>query len=175
MFKPIDNETTPANDESDVPADRRIPLDTDDRTLVLAGCGKSKTDTQVPAKDLYTSGYFSLKRTHGEYADKWRIISAEHGLLHPETVVAPYETEWSDLSDKEEAELVDSIVANLQPLLEDIDTIIFLAGKNYRYPVIEALDHDDVVIVEPFEQTIGFNDQMKFMSNEADRLLGENR
>jgi hypothetical protein len=60
--------------------------------LALVSCVKRKASGPRPAKDLYVSPLFRALRTYAETSsDTWYILSAEHGLLHPETVVAPYE------------------------------------------------------------------------------------
>ena len=46
----------------------------------------------MAAKDLYISDWFVKARAHVEQAgNEWFILSAEHGLVHPENVIAPYE------------------------------------------------------------------------------------
>jgi hypothetical protein len=166
MFKPING-----GSESDSDTARTIPIDDSGTTLVLAGCGKAKADEPRLAKHLYTAGYFSLKRELGGLADTWYILSAEHGLLSPERRIPPYNTKWSELSDEIQAERVEEIYADLKPLLPLIDTIIILAGSDYRTPVMEKLEDDPVDVIAPFEQTTGFQDQMKFMAAERDRLV----
>lgn len=58
----------------------------------LVGCVKSKRESPSPAKDLYTSPMFTGGRRAVESGcDRWFILSAEHGLLDPDTVIAPYD------------------------------------------------------------------------------------
>lgn len=46
----------------------------------------------MAAKDLYISDWFVKARAYVEQAgDEWFILSAEYGLVSPETVIAPYE------------------------------------------------------------------------------------
>lgn len=107
-----------------------------DSTLVLVGCGKSKrdpddpTDLHVasvgpdesmsglpgaetgpawPARDLYTSSYFSVKRdladlvtawANGYDAEgSWAVLSAEHGVVPCERNLKYYDTKIDDLGD----------------------------------------------------------------------------
>lgn len=72
--------------------------------IALVGCGKSKIDLDdgetVPAKDLYDSNYFSLKREYAEICcDKWRILSAKHGLLSPDDEIETYDASLKPSSD----------------------------------------------------------------------------
>ena len=62
------------------------------KRLVLVSCGQQKRSQRARAKDLYTSNLFRYARLYAEtYGHYWAILSAEHGWLSPETVVAPYE------------------------------------------------------------------------------------
>jgi len=61
--------------------------------LAAVGCSGSKyeDDEPMPAKERYKGAYWSNKRDYGEVQDHWRIISAEHAVLHPETLIEYYE------------------------------------------------------------------------------------
>lgn len=62
--------------------------------LVVVSCGSAKRAEPAPAAQLYTGNYFRLgyaaavamQPDHGVL-----IISARHGLIRPDTIVAPYE------------------------------------------------------------------------------------
>lgn len=60
--------------------------------LVLIGCVKSKLGVPAPAEELYVSPLFRKRRAYAESAGTpWFVLSAEHGLLAPSDVVAPYD------------------------------------------------------------------------------------
>lgn len=60
--------------------------------VALLSCVKRKCDGPVLARDLYTSPLFRGLRRHAEtHADAWYILSAEHGLLAPDELVARYD------------------------------------------------------------------------------------
>jgi len=66
----------------------------------IVGCGSAKREHAAPAKDLYTSSYFALKRQFAEeYCDQWYVFSAKHGLVAPDTVLDPYDASLSPRSD----------------------------------------------------------------------------
>ena len=62
--------------------------------VLLLGCVKLKASSPQQAKDLYVSDLFQKRR---RYADQrglpWFVLSAEHGLLRPDDLVAPYDVE----------------------------------------------------------------------------------
>lgn len=171
---------TPVEPRPDIPpmvdTDREIPLEAAGQTLVLVGCGADKADTAQPARDLYRSSYFSLKRDVAELADAWYIISAEHGLLAPDRIIEPYNTEWSTLPVATQQQRVTEIIDDLTPALQLVDRVVFLAGQSYRDPLIDAIADRgfSVAVVSPFEATSGFQDQMQFLAAERDRLTTPN-
>lgn len=90
-----------------------------EQTVVLVGCGKTKKSRRCQAQRMYTSTYFAKKREFAKYlGDDWFIISAEHGIVDPEEVIAPYDTsppdEWS-----------------LDTSWIEADRLIVLAGERY--------------------------------------------
>ncbi len=59
-------------------------------TLFLVSCVKTKRNTLAPARDLYVSPWFLKARDLVERTgDSWRILSTQHGLLHPDEEVRP--------------------------------------------------------------------------------------
>jgi hypothetical protein len=76
--------------------------DRDPVRFVAVGCSGSKHEEPefMPARERYSSGYWTVKRRYGEAFGEhddtdqvyWRIISAEYGLLHPDTPIEDYET-----------------------------------------------------------------------------------
>lgn len=61
-------------------------------SLVLVSCVKNKLSNPAAARDLYTSDWFRKVRTLIEaQGASWFILSALHGLVHPDTVIEPYE------------------------------------------------------------------------------------
>lgn len=60
--------------------------------IALVSRVKSKRAAASPARELYTSQLFRGLRAYAEaHADARHILSAEHGVLRPDDVIAPYE------------------------------------------------------------------------------------
>lgn len=58
----------------------------------LVGCGASKLPHAAPARDLYTGHLFRKSAAYAEATcERWYILSAKHGLLHPDQIVEPYD------------------------------------------------------------------------------------
>lgn len=75
--------------------------------LVVIPCAAAKLDRPAPARDLYASANFAhtLRAAEAEATDHERmtgvpatvmILSAQHGLLDLDTIVAPYDTTMGD-------------------------------------------------------------------------------
>lgn len=67
--------------------------------LVLVGCGKQKAATPCAAADLYVGGYSRLRLAYARTLAPdaaIRILSAKHGLLALDAVVAPYDLRVGD-------------------------------------------------------------------------------
>jgi len=85
-----------------------------DGTYVVVGCGEQKQDTNdpVPAKELYTSAYFTCKRRYAEAVSQpaddapdgtpgWTILSAKHDILYPSLEIEPYDETIDDLAERD--------------------------------------------------------------------------
>jgi hypothetical protein len=61
--------------------------------LATVGCSGSKfADPEpLPAEQRYKGAYWTHKRDYGQLADEYRIISAEHNVLHPREPIHHYD------------------------------------------------------------------------------------
>lgn len=69
-------------------------------SLAAVGCSGLKYEDEgtMPAKERYKSGYWTCKRRYGEHVvDGYKVISAEHAVLDPETPIEYYERTPDDL------------------------------------------------------------------------------
>lgn len=106
-----------------------------DYTVGLVACSKSKAAAPVPARDLYTGTLFKRARAYCErVCGRWYILSAEHGLVHPEQVIAPYEKTLKTASALEREAWGQRVLEQLRVGLgaERVWHFVFLAGRDYR-------------------------------------------
>ena len=101
----------------------------------FVGCVKRKADRPMPAQELYTSSLFIKRRKFVEEScDSWWILSAEHGLVSPHEVLAPYDRALKDATPLEKrrwsAQVLDAV--SLRISAEAGDIAEFHAGKDYR-------------------------------------------
>lgn len=103
----------------------------------LVGCASAKLHRQAPARELYTSSLFRKAFAYAELTcDLVFVLSAKHGLVHPDTVLEPYDVKLgtnartsptiADWSAKVNRQLEDALADVEHPLL------VTLAGQQYR-------------------------------------------
>jgi hypothetical protein len=114
-------------------------------SIILTQCVSKKQQTPAPARELYTSRLFQAQRRYAEaVGDNWYILSAEHGLVTPDTELAPYDTHISDV----DAEMwADTVVSELCPVSQPVR---ITAGAKYADPLVPELEARGVEVVEPF-------------------------
>lgn len=65
--------------------------------LAIIGCGAAKLPHAAPARALYTGGLFRAARVHVEARGlPWLILSALHGLVEPDAIIAPYDVTMAE-------------------------------------------------------------------------------
>lgn len=151
--------------------------------IALVGCGKSKVDVEkgetVPAKDLYDSNYFGLRREYAETCcDDWRILSAEHRLLSPDEEIEPYDASLNPRSDSYIGDyeagrwavrtgMEFQTWASFQAIHAHY---VVLAGEDYVGHIEEYLEASARHIEYPFrsDDLGGIGDQMGWLREEID-------
>ena len=143
----------------------------------LVGCASQKLSRPAPARELYVSQLFRKASTYAEATcERWYVLSAKHGLIHPDQVIEPYDVklgrshrdpakdampiwDWAQMTaDQLTAELDDPVTGVENPLL------VVLAGEQYRTAVR--------MVDLPFEvpmQGLGLGEQLGWLKRENDR------
>lgn len=120
--------------------------------LVLVGCVKKKLGVPAPARELYTSPLFRKERSYAEQAGvPWFVLSAEHGLVAPGEVLAPYDLRLSktprDYRRAWGARVVERLGEVVGPLRGK--TIEVHAGAAYTDSIRDLLIREGATVVEP--------------------------
>ena len=104
-----------------------------DRRIYLVSCVSRKTPYPAPARDLYESQWFRKARAYVlKSGSPWFILSAEHGLVHPDDVLAPYEKTLNNMRAAERRAWAEKVQSQMEQALPDADEVVILAGKLYR-------------------------------------------
>jgi hypothetical protein len=137
--------------------------------VALVSCVKSKQATAAPARDLYTSALFRGLRTFAERnADEWYILSAEHGLVEPSTVLEPYEKTLNRMRRAERDAWSSSVRAQLLEVLPPGADVIVLAGERYREGIVPFLRDHGFTVSVPL-QGLPFGKQLQFLGEQNAR------
>jgi hypothetical protein len=109
-------------------------------TVGLVGCASQKLRRPAPARDLYVSQLFRKASAYAEQTcDRWYILSAKHGLIHPDQVLEPYDAKLgtnprtSPPIHQWAATVREQLTAELAGI-ENVK-LIAVAGQQYRYAV----------------------------------------
>jgi cytoplasmic iron level regulating protein YaaA (DUF328/UPF0246 family) len=84
-------------------------------------------------------------------ADRWFILSARHGLLHPDDRVEPYEQTLHRLSAAERCAWSTEVTNALLQTLTAPAHIVVLAGAVYRKHLLPPLQHAGFSVSVPME------------------------
>jgi hypothetical protein len=117
------------------------------RNIILIACVKSKLGHPAQAKDLYISTLFKSNLAYAKSLkpDAIYILSAKHGLLELDQVIAPYEMTLNKISESEKKTWAKQVLADLSCKADlQKDQFIFLAGINYRKYLVSTLKNVDV-------------------------------
>jgi hypothetical protein len=120
--------------------------------VALVSCVKRKRTAPCAAQDLYTSALFVGLRRHAEAnADRWYILSAEHGVLLPSQVVAPYERTLTAMPKSARLAWAERVRVQLDALLPAGTEVMLLAGQRYREGIEAQLRARGHAVSVPFE------------------------
>jgi cytoplasmic iron level regulating protein YaaA (DUF328/UPF0246 family) len=132
--------------------------------VALVSCVKSKQNQPAPAKDLYTSPLFKHLRRYAEAnADRWFILSAEHGLVDPDQVLAPYEKTLNTARKDEREAWARRVQDRLEAVLPQGAEVIILAGERYRENLVPFLKSRGHEVSVPLEG-MPFGKQLQYLS-----------
>jgi hypothetical protein len=121
-------------------------------SIALVSCAKKKRQKRAPARDLYLSELFRRYRAYATAnADRWYILSAKHGLLNPDQVIAPYECTLNAMSAQERRAWAVRVQQQLRQCLQPGTEVIILAGTRYREGIEAFLTANGFAVRVPFK------------------------
>ena len=120
--------------------------------IVLVGCVKSKLDRPAPAQDLYTSPLFRKERSYAEATGaSWFVLSAEHGLVAPTTILQPYDLRLSNTPRDYRRTWGTRVVEQLKETVGPLTAMVIEvhAGSAYIDAIRDRLLAEGAELVEP--------------------------
>lgn len=138
-------------------------------TIGLVGCAAAKLQRPAPARELYTSQLFKKASAYVEAnSDRWYILSAKYGLVHPDEVICPYNMKLGSKEGPFVWDWAKDVVRNLEKELRfdhDVELLV-LAGEQYR----TLLHLTDIPARVPMEG-MGIGQQLGFLTKEIGTRL----
>ena len=103
----------------------------------LVGCASTKLGRPAPARELYVSQLFKKASAYAaQTCDRWYILSAKHGLVHPDQLLDPYDQRLgiTALGQEPIHNWADRVRVQLAAELSAIPrvTLVILAGAQYQ-------------------------------------------
>jgi hypothetical protein len=93
----------------------------------------------MPAESLYSSELFYRSRRYAQANfDSWLILSAKHGLIRPDQIVAPYECKLDSLSQGERGRLAKRVLEQTAVLFSESAQVTSICGEDYDDLLEEA-------------------------------------
>lgn len=137
--------------------------------LCLVSCVKGKRSSAAPAKDLYISDWFKKARRIVETEGwRWFVLSAKHGLLDPEELIAPYEKTLDTMGAEERRSWANEVWEALDPHLSGVRSIVVFAGQKYREHLEPRLREVGIEVRVPMEG-LRRGDQLAWLKRRLDR------
>jgi cytoplasmic iron level regulating protein YaaA (DUF328/UPF0246 family) len=122
------------------------------RTIVLVSCVKDKQKVPSPAQYLYTSPLFKKMSAYArKFGDEWYILSAKYGLVHPDEIIAPYNDTLKEKAQSQKIEWAGAVFSKLSEVLRPGDTVIILAGLEYRKFLLKPIEEIGCQVRVPME------------------------
>lgn len=120
--------------------------------IALVSCVKAKQSHPAPAGELYTSQLFRRLRAYAvANADRWFILSAEHGVLSPDAIVAPYERTLNNMRIHERRAWANRVQEQLIHVIPADSDVLVLAGIRYREQLVPFLRSSGFTVTIPLE------------------------
>lgn len=141
--------------------------------VCLVACSKRKKQQPCSARQLYDSTLFKASKEFAiNCCDDWRILSALHGLVHPDSYLRPYDREMSDHDSFERREWTDKVLADINFQCQAGTVITFLAGEKYIKPLSQPLLQNGYRLANPLKgKGIGKRVQWLNQANKSDACL----
>lgn len=139
--------------------------------VCLIACVQSKLNYKAPASELYTSPLFQKASAHASRNfDRWYILSAKHGLLEPDEIIAPYNMALNNMYRDKRKKWSLIVFEKLKNKLSPGDEITILAGYYYRQDIVPLLKESGYRVKVPMEGlSIGW--QLRWLN----KRLGANK
>ena len=135
--------------------------------LCLVSCVSVKRPFPALARELYTSPWFKKARSCvEEMGCPWYILSAKHGLLNPNSTIAPYNETLKTMPTIRRRAWARGVIEDLAPHTVGINSVTLFAGMAYREFLGTALRERGLTVYVPMEG-MAIGRQLSWLSMQA--------
>ncbi len=139
--------------------------------ICLVSCSKTKLQKPAPAAKLYASARFRLA---SKYADKgfdaWYILSALHGLVTSEQIIAPYDRTLNGMARSQRHEWSLKVATQIREKVPGEAEIVILAGLRYYEFLVPLLTTFGYRVCTPLSH-LGQGKQLQWLKRKAHGAL----
>lgn len=125
--------------------------------VAFVACSKTKANRAMPAAALYASPLFRKSLLAAcDSAKKVFILSAKHGLVGLNDIVAPYDVTLKTMKSPERLSWGREVAPQLTPILDSHSAAIMYCGEEYIAPIRASILARGAAIETPLEgQSLG--------------------
>jgi hypothetical protein len=133
--------------------------------IYLIACSNKKANAPMQARDLYQGQAFKFSRQLAEKtgADYW-ILSALHGLVHPEEKIAPYDEFLGGMTKAQRTTWAIKTAQQIKAKGLHAQAVTFLAGSLYAEPLAQIFTH----AMRPLAG-MGIGQQLNYLKTQLER------
>jgi hypothetical protein len=107
-----------------------------------------------------------MRRYAEKVADAWYVLSAEHGVLRPEEVIAPYERTLNKMRKPDREAWAKRVQRRLLEVLPEGAEVIILAGMRYREGIVPFLEERGFDVTVPMKG-MQFGPQLRWLKEQV--------
>lgn len=132
--------------------------------ICLVACVSMKDTRKMRAGDIYLSPLFKKAKDYASNEfDKWYILSAKYGLIHPDTIIEPYEKTLNTMTREERLKWSKKVFEELLKVSQVGDDVTFVAGLRYRQDLRPLLTKRGNKVKVPMEG-LGIGKQLQWLT-----------
>jgi cytoplasmic iron level regulating protein YaaA (DUF328/UPF0246 family) len=120
--------------------------------VTLIACSATKLNHAAAAQHLYAGELFKKSKAFAETSGKpYFILSALHGLVEPDRIIAPYNVTLKTKRKREREAWGNRVVKDIAWNVPAASTITLLAGSDYATQIEGPLKSKGFTVIRPLE------------------------
>ena len=97
----------------------------------------------------------------------WFILSAQYGLVHPDSVIEPYDCTLNGMQAASRRRWAAEVLSQLAPRLEAVASVTFFAGERYREFLEQPIRNRGLIVNVPM-RGLKIGEQLRWLNQRLD-------